>query len=37
MFCSIADEAVKILHAEGYKAKKIEESVMDYQITLNDA
>lgn len=32
MFCSIADEAVKILHAKGYNAKKIEESVLDYQI-----
>lgn len=32
MFCSIADEAVKILHANGYNAKRIEESVLDYQI-----
>ncbi|MEZ4848195.1 MAG: metalloregulator ArsR/SmtB family transcription factor [Bacteroidia bacterium] len=32
MFCSIADEAVKILHTEGYNAKKIEESVLDHKI-----
>jgi rhodanese-related sulfurtransferase/DNA-binding transcriptional ArsR family regulator len=32
MFCSVADEAIKILHSKGFKAKKIEESVMDYQI-----
>lgn len=31
MFCSIADEAVKMLHVKGYNAKKIEESVLDYQ------
>lgn len=31
MFCSIADEAVKMLHTKGYNAKKIEESVLDYQ------
>lgn len=34
MFCSIADEAVKFLHTEGYNAKKIEESVLDYQISV---
>ena len=34
MFCSIADEAVKILHTQGYNAKKIEESVLDYQILM---
>ncbi|MEO9477577.1 MAG: metalloregulator ArsR/SmtB family transcription factor [Cyclobacteriaceae bacterium] len=33
MFCSIADEAVKLLHTEGYNAKKIEESVIEYQLT----
>jgi len=33
MFCSIADEALKMLHTRGYNAKKIEESVLDYQIT----
>ena len=32
-FCLIADEAVKVLHSNGYHAKKIEESVLDYQIT----
>jgi rhodanese-related sulfurtransferase/DNA-binding transcriptional ArsR family regulator len=32
MFCSVADEAVKILLENGYNAKKIEESVLDYQI-----
>jgi len=32
MFCSIADEAVKILHSKGYNAKKIKESLLDYQI-----
>jgi len=31
MFCSIADEAVKMLQTKGYNAKKIEESVLDYQ------
>jgi rhodanese-related sulfurtransferase len=36
MFCSIADEAVKILHTKGYSAKKIEESVLDYQLSEND-
>ena len=32
-FCLVADEAVKVLHSNGYNAKKIEESVIDYQIT----
>ena len=32
MFCLEADKAVKILHTNGYNAKKIEESVLDYQI-----
>lgn len=34
MFCLVADEAVKILHEKGYKAKKIEESVLDYQMAI---
>lgn len=34
MFCLVADEAVKILHANGYNAKKIEESVLDYQMAI---
>jgi rhodanese-related sulfurtransferase len=33
MFCMVADEAVKILIKNGYNAKKIEESVLDYHIT----
>jgi rhodanese-related sulfurtransferase len=33
MFCLVADEAVKILIKNGYNAKKIEESVLDYNIT----
>jgi DNA-binding transcriptional ArsR family regulator len=33
-FCLIADEAVKVLHANGFNAKKIEESVLDYQTTI---
>jgi len=32
MFCLVADEAVKILIKNGYNAKKIEESVLDYNI-----
>ncbi|HZJ35140.1 MAG TPA: metalloregulator ArsR/SmtB family transcription factor [Gillisia sp.] len=32
MFCLVADEAVKVLHSNGYNAKKIEESVLDYQM-----
>ena len=32
MFCFVADEAVKMLHHNGFNAKKIEESVLDYQI-----
>lgn len=32
MFCSIADEAVNMLHEKGFNAKKIEESVLDYKI-----
>lgn len=32
IFCSLSDDAVKILHSKGYNAKKIEESVLDYQI-----
>lgn len=31
MFCTMADEAVKFLQSKGYRAKKIEESVIDYQ------
>ena len=34
MFCLVADEAVKILHINGYKAKRIEESVLDYQMNI---
>ncbi len=35
MFCSFADEAVKILHTKGFKARKIEENVIDYQILMD--
>lgn len=31
MFCSYAEEAVKILHNSGYNAKRLEENVIDYQ------
>ncbi len=34
MFCSIADDAVKLLHIQGYNARKIEESVLDYELTV---
>ena len=30
MFCTFADEAIGILHENGFQAKKIEESVLDY-------
>jgi rhodanese-related sulfurtransferase len=33
MFCSVADEAVKVLQAHGFNAKKIELSVLDYYIS----
>ncbi len=33
-FCLIADEAVKVLQANGYHAQKIAESVLDYQMTI---
>ncbi|MBL4862620.1 MAG: metalloregulator ArsR/SmtB family transcription factor [Crocinitomicaceae bacterium] len=32
MFCLMADEAVKILHSNGFNARKIEESALDSQI-----
>lgn len=32
MFCILADEAVKILRAEGYTARKIEVSVPEYEL-----
>jgi rhodanese-related sulfurtransferase len=35
MFCSFADEAVKILHPKGFKARKIEENFIDYQILMD--
>jgi rhodanese-related sulfurtransferase len=31
MFCTMADEAVKFLQSKGYQAKKMEDSVLDYQ------
>lgn len=34
MFCTLADEAVKVLQAKGYMARKIEESVPEYEIAL---
>lgn len=35
MFCTLADEAVKILRAKGYKAQKIETSVPEYELSLD--
>lgn len=32
MFCTLADEAVKILRIKGYKARKIELSVPEYEL-----
>ena len=34
MFCTLADEAVKILREKGYKAQKIETSVREYELSL---
>lgn len=31
-FCTMADEAVYLLHKKGYRAKKIEENVMEYKL-----
>lgn len=34
MFCTLADEAVKTLRAKGYKARKIELSVPEYELSM---
>lgn len=34
MFCTMADEAVKLLLEKGYNAKKIEENIIDYQLMI---
>lgn len=34
MFCTLADEAVKILRAKGFKARKIEVSVPEYELSI---
>jgi len=31
MFCTFADEAVKLLNEKGYKAMKLDQSVLEYQ------
>ena len=33
MFCTLADEAVKLLRAKGYQARKIEVSPLEYELT----
>lgn len=32
MFCTLADEAVKLLRAKGFKARKIETSALEYEL-----
>ncbi len=32
MFCTLADEAVKLLRAKGYRARKIEASPLEYEL-----